>query len=102
MERLKGACLDNVYGFIVQAYRGISKNCAFAMLSGTFSGVYLGEKSPPSQLFTGIKVIIVGINLRLSIANKINSELIGPPYMVGAHVSRCPTSNGGGSASLGL
>lgn len=62
MERLKGKCLDNVYGFIVQAYGGISMNCTFTMLSGTFSWVYLWKKSRLSQRFTGIKAIILGMS----------------------------------------
>lgn len=62
MERLKGKCLDNVYGFIVGAYGGNSKNCTFTMLSGAFSWVYLWKKRPASQLFTGITVIALGIS----------------------------------------
>lgn len=58
--------LDSVYGFIVQAYGGISKNGAFTMLSGTFSRVYPWKRSPASQLFTGIKVNILGISRRLT------------------------------------
>lgn len=62
MERLKGKCLDNVYGFIVQAYGGISKNCTFTVLSGTFSWVFLWKKIRPSQCFTGIKPMILGMS----------------------------------------
>lgn len=59
MERLRGKCLDNVYGFIVQAYGGISKNCTFTMLSGTFPWVYLWKNCCLSQCFTGIKALIL-------------------------------------------
>lgn len=58
--------MGNVYDFIVRAYGGISKNCPFTMLSGTFSWVYLWKKSRPSQRFTGIKAVILGMSQGLA------------------------------------
>lgn len=61
--------MGNVYDFIVRAYGGISKNCTFTMLSGTFSWVFLWKKRRPGQRFTGIKAVILGMSQGLALVN---------------------------------